>query len=296
VSRPGRLLGAALALFAGTGGGALAQEPPTRVTKHAPAGAPLAPLGDPARRAAVQTAVRAVIDRAVADSAFPGAFAIVGDAAGGSVAYGAGRIDWPATAPRPDARTIWDLASLTKVVGTTSAMLQLVAAGQVDPDAPVQRYLPEWKGPNKERVRVRHLLAHVSGLPSWRPLYKEATSPESALALVLATQLDTQPDVRYVYSDLNAILLGEIARRVSGTPLDAYWRARCTVRSACATRATSRRRPSWRASRPPSSIPGGSDRRAARCTTRTPSPSAASPDTPGSSRPAPTWPASPART
>jgi CubicO group peptidase (beta-lactamase class C family) len=162
------------------------------------------------------------MDRAVSDSAFPGGFAVVGDAAGGYVAHGAGRIDWPADAPSPDARTIWDMASLTKVVATTSAMLQLVAAGKVDPDAPVQRYLPEWTGRNKERVLVRHLLSHSSGMPSWRPLYKEATSPGSALALVLATQLDTQPDVRYVYSDLNAILLGEIARRVTGTPLDAY--------------------------------------------------------------------------
>jgi CubicO group peptidase (beta-lactamase class C family) len=163
------------------------------------------------------------MDRAVADSAFPGGFAIVGDAAGGYVAYGAGRIDWPADAPKPDARTIWDMASLTKVVATTSAMLQLVAQGKVDPDAPVQRYLPEWTGPNKQRVLVRHLLSHSSSLPSWRPLYKEATSPESALALVLGTQLDTVPvGTRYLYSDLNAILLGEITRRVSGSRLDAY--------------------------------------------------------------------------
>ena len=222
MSRPTRMLAAVLALAAGTGGGAHGQASPTRVTKDAPAGAPLAPLRDPAARGAVQTAVRTVLDRAIADSAFPGGYAIVGDASGSMVEYGAGRIDWPATAPKPDARTIWDLASLTKVVGTTSAMLQLVSAGKVDPDATVQRYLPEWTGPNKERVLVRHLLSHSSGLPSWRPLYKEATSPETALALVLATQLDTLPQLRYVYSDLNAILLGEIARRVTGTPLDAY--------------------------------------------------------------------------
>ena len=221
MSRPTGMI-AALALLAGAAGGARAQEVPARVSKDAPASAARAPMRDPAVRGAVETAVRTVLDRAVADSAFPGGFAIVGDAAGGMVAYGAGRIDWPADAPKPDARTIWDLASLTKVVGLTSAMLQLVASGKVDPDAPVQRYLPEWTGPNKERVLVRHLLSHSSGMPSWRPLYKEATGPESALALVLATQLDTLPNVRYVYSDLNAILLGEIARRVTRTPLDAY--------------------------------------------------------------------------
>jgi CubicO group peptidase (beta-lactamase class C family) len=101
-------------------------------------------------------------------------------------------------------------------------MLQLVGEGRVQLDAPVQRYLPDWTGPNKERVTIRHLLSHASGLPSWRPLYKEATNAQEAMALVLQTQLDTLPAQRYVYSDLNAILLGEIVRRVTGRTLDVY--------------------------------------------------------------------------
>ncbi len=184
------------------------------------------PLGSAAARRAVLDSVRRVVDAALADSAFPGAFAAVGDADGGYVEYGAGRIDWAADAPRPDARTLWDLASLTKVVGTTSAVLQLVGDGRIALDAPVQRYLPEWTGPGRARVTVRHLLTHSSGLPAWRPLYKEATSPASALALVIATQPDTAPGVRYVYSDLNFILLGTIAARVGGRPLDVYLRER----------------------------------------------------------------------
>jgi CubicO group peptidase (beta-lactamase class C family) len=183
-------------------------------------------LADAGTRAAVLDSVRRVLDRALADSAFPGALAVVGDATGGLVSHAVGRIDWAADAPRPDARTLWDLASLTKVVGTTSAVLQLAAAGRVALDAPVQRYLPDWAGANKARVTVRHLLTHSSGLPSWRPLYKEATTPESALALVLATQPDTAPGVRYAYSDLNFILLGTVVARVTGQPLDAYLRDR----------------------------------------------------------------------
>lgn len=206
------------AALAGGAAPAAAQPSPTRVTKDVAA----APLAGAATRAAVLAAVRQVIDRGVADSAFPGAFAVVGDAAGGYVGYGAGRIDWAPDAPAPDAATIWDMASLTKVVATTSAMLQLSADGRVPLDAPVQRFLPDWTGPGKERVIIRHLLSHASGLPSWRPLYKEATSPETAMALVLQTQLDTLPGQRFVYSDLNAILLGEIVRRVTGQPLDAY--------------------------------------------------------------------------
>ena len=67
-------------------------------------------------------------------------------------------------------------------------MMQLVEQGRVNLDTPVQRYLPDWTGTNKERVTVRHLLTHSAGLPAWRPLYKEATSPAAALGLVYATQ------------------------------------------------------------------------------------------------------------
>jgi CubicO group peptidase (beta-lactamase class C family) len=137
------------------------------------------------------------------------------------VEYGAGSLDWAAS-PRPDENTLWDMASLTKVVGMTSAMMQLTEAGKVELDAPVQRYLPEFRGPGKERVTVRHLLTHSSGLPGWRPLYKETTTPMEARALAVATALDTLPGVRMVYSDLGAIILGQVVERVSGEQLDEY--------------------------------------------------------------------------
>jgi CubicO group peptidase (beta-lactamase class C family) len=100
--------------------------------------------------------------------------------------------------------------------------MQLTETGKVDLDAPAQRYLAEFRGPNKERVTVRQLLMHSSGLPGWRPLYKETTSPEAARALAVATLLDTLPGVRMVYSDLGAIVLGQLIERVSGERLDAY--------------------------------------------------------------------------
>jgi len=165
--------------------------------------------------------VRAVLDRARADSAFPGAFALIGTADTVLVQYGVGTLDW-SPSPPPDDNTLWDMASLTKVIGMTSAMMQLTEQGKVSLDAPVQRYIPEFTGPNKDRVTVRHLLTHSSGLPAWRPLYKETTTPEAALALAIATALDTVPGVRMVYSDLGAIILGQIVARVSGEPLEAY--------------------------------------------------------------------------
>lgn len=162
-----------------------------------------------------------ILARGVRDSAFPGAIVVVGTRRGIVVERAAGRLDWTPSAT-PDAGTLWDLASLTKVVALTTALMVLVDEGRIDVDAPVQRYLREWTGPGKDRVTVRHLLTHSAGLPAWRPLYKEATSPQEALAIVLATPLDTVPGVRMVYSDLGAILLGEIVRRVSGDPLDRF--------------------------------------------------------------------------
>ncbi|HET6701881.1 MAG TPA: serine hydrolase domain-containing protein [Gemmatimonadaceae bacterium] len=170
----------------------------------------------------VRDSVAGVLDRALADSAFPGAIGVVGTRDGALTSYAVGRIDWAATAPAPDARTLWDLASLTKVVGMTTAMMQLVEQDRVELDAPVARYLPEFTGEGKDRVTIRHLLTHSSGLPSWRPLYKEAAAADTAIAIVLATPLDTVPGARMVYSDLGAILLGKVVERVSGETLDAY--------------------------------------------------------------------------
>jgi CubicO group peptidase (beta-lactamase class C family) len=178
--------------------------------------------GGPTPMRAVHDSITRVLDRAIADSAFPGAISIVGTRNGALTSYAVGRIDWPPDAPAPDERTLWDLASLTKVIGMTTAMMQLVEQDRVDLDAPVVRYLPEFAGEGKERVTIRHLLTHSSGLPAWRPLYKEATTADTALAIVLATPLDTVPGARMVYSDLGAIVLGKVVERVSGEALDSY--------------------------------------------------------------------------
>jgi len=175
----------------------------------------------PASVAILRDSVRALLDKARTDSAFPGGVAVIGNRDSVFVEYGVGSLDW-APSSRPDDNTLWDMASLTKVVGLTTAMMQLSEAGKVDLDAPVQRYVKEFRGPNKERVTLRHLLTHSSGLPAWRPLYKETDSPAAARALAVATALDTLPGIRMVYSDLGAIILGIIVERVSGETLDGY--------------------------------------------------------------------------
>lgn len=187
--------------------------------RRAPVGAP----GPMSFSVAATTAdsLRSVLVRALADSAFPGAVAVAGNHSGVLATVALGHLDWAPSATISDS-TLWDLASLTKVIGLTSAIMQLTEAGLIDVDAPVQRYLPEWTGPNKDAVTVRHLLTHSSGLPAWRALYKEAGSPDEARVLALVTPLDTLPGVRMVYSDLGAILLGLIVERTGGEPLDVY--------------------------------------------------------------------------
>ena len=164
-----------------------------------------------------------LLDRAVRDSAFPGAMLVVGRRDRVIATVSAGHLDWKES-PAPDVHTLWDMASLTKVTATTSSVMQLVDQQKVDVNAPVQKYLPDWTGPNKDKVLIRHLLTHSSGLPAWRPLYKEATNAEQAMQLVYQTPLDTLPGARFLYSDLNFILLGEVVRRVSGQRLDEYTR------------------------------------------------------------------------
>ncbi|HEV8409458.1 MAG TPA: serine hydrolase domain-containing protein, partial [Gemmatimonadaceae bacterium] len=176
------------------------------------------------RDSTLQGSIRSVLDRAVADSAFPGAMAIVGTHDRILAKYGAGHLDWgPEKSPVPTESTMWDMASLTKVIAMTSSMMQLVERHKIDLDAPVQRYLPAWTGPGKEKVTVRHLLTHSSGLPAWRPLYKETADADAAMKLAYATPLDTVPGIRMIYSDIGGILMGEIIRAVSGERIDEYF-------------------------------------------------------------------------
>ena len=120
----------------------------------------------------------------------------------------------------PDSSSVYDLASLTKVIGLTTALMIAVDEHRIDLDAPIQRYVPAFIGPDKDKVTVRHLLTHSSGLPAWRALYKEATTRAGAFALADTTPLDTVPGTRFVYSDLGAIVLTQAVEAVYHERLD----------------------------------------------------------------------------
>jgi CubicO group peptidase (beta-lactamase class C family) len=174
--------------------------------------------------AAIRDSVKKVLDRALADSAFPGGIAVVGTRTRVLAQYAVGHLDW-APSPKPNEHTIWDLASLSKVIGLTSGIMQLVGSGRIDLDAPVQKYLPDWTGHNKEKVLIRNLLTHTSGLPAFKP-YDEITHDADSMAtLMFNTPLDTLPNVKMVYSDIGAWTLQQVLQRVTGQKLDVYLRS-----------------------------------------------------------------------
>lgn len=164
-----------------------------------------------------------LVEDGIRRGAYPGAVLVVGRRDTILFAQGYGRLTWSDRSARPDPdSTIWDLASLTKVVATTTAAMLLVDRGRLRLDAPVVQYLPEFNGRGTASITVRHLLTHTSGLRPTLPLQKEAKDSAAALRLVLATTPTLPVGARVVYSDLNAILLGEIVRRVSGEPLETF--------------------------------------------------------------------------
>ncbi len=120
--------------------------------------------------------------------------------------------------------TIFDVASLTKVVATAPCVMRLVEEGRIQLDDPVQTHLPEFTGEGRDDITVRHLLTHTSGLRPGLPRNFAWSGYERGIELACATIPLNPPDEVFRYSDVNFILLGEIVRRVAGAPLDVYAR------------------------------------------------------------------------
>jgi CubicO group peptidase (beta-lactamase class C family) len=160
--------------------------------------------------------------RGIAAGGFPGGAVIVGRH--GSIVWerGYGSLDWKSGTPVDAERTMYDVASLTKVVATTSATMVLVDRGKLEVDDPVSRLLPSFKGRGKDAVTLRDLLMHRSGLPAGRILSKKGPGP--ARQTVLATPLVRQPGAKSEYSDLGLDVVGFVVERTTKEPLDRFLR------------------------------------------------------------------------
>jgi CubicO group peptidase (beta-lactamase class C family) len=156
---------------------------------------------------------------------YPGAVIVIGRSDTVLYARGYGHLTWQAASAAPDpGTTLWDLASLTKVVATTPSTMRLVEQGRVELDRPLNAYLPRFVGGRKNEVTVRMLLDHTSGLPSYLEFFRLAPTRDSAIALLYGTPLRRPPGQGPEYSDLNFLLLGLLVEQLSHQSLDQFAR------------------------------------------------------------------------
>ncbi len=172
---------------------------------------------DPTRLAEIDR----TIETAIADRRLPGGvFHLEHAGAVYEKAYGNRSLVPAVEAMTAD--TIFDAASLTKIVATTPSVWLLIERGQVDLDAPVSRYIPEFRGGWRDEITVRHLLTHTSGLRPDLDLSPPWSGYDTAMKMAMAEEPRQRPGFTFRYSDINFELLGEIVSRVSGQPLDAF--------------------------------------------------------------------------
>jgi CubicO group peptidase (beta-lactamase class C family) len=167
-----------------------------------------------------------VIARAIKAGGFPGASVVIGRRGASVLERGFGSLTWSNKTPVVASRTIYDLASLTKVVATTTAIMILYDEGKIRLEDPVSKHLPDFSGGAKDDITVQQLLEHRSGLPAGRELWRSALSPEEARRAVIDAPLECNPGRCFIYSDLGPDILGFIVEAVAGQRMDAYLQKR----------------------------------------------------------------------
>jgi CubicO group peptidase (beta-lactamase class C family) len=153
----------------------------------------------------------------------PSAVCAVGDETGVIIrrAFGFARLE-PGRAQPATVGSLYDLASLTKVVATTTAVMQLWEEGEIDLDDPVVKHLPEYDNHGKDAITVRQCLTHTAGFKPFYRLWEECSSGEEARTFIENCELDWTPGTEYHYSDVGYVTLGWMVERISGMPLDTF--------------------------------------------------------------------------
>lgn len=181
----------------------------------------LPPANDETR--AKLTSACVLLDRAIADRAYAGGVLAVGYK-GELFTHAFGRQSYAAHPPSVSEKTIYDTASLTKPVVTTTLAAMLSESGQLDISSPVSRYISGWAcGPDRarrERVTVAHLLTHSSGLPAHQDYFLNLKGRSEIIARAVAELLVYEPGAESIYSDIGFILLAATIERLTGRPLD----------------------------------------------------------------------------
>jgi CubicO group peptidase (beta-lactamase class C family) len=168
------------------------------------------------------TPVDEIIEDAIRQRDFPSAVLVVGDSTNIIYQNAYGRLTYEDDSQPATMSTIYDLASVTKVIATTSAIMRLYEEGKVDLDAPVAQYIPEFAVNDKGDITVRNLLLHNSGLTAWTPFYQIYTTADEVRNAIYTCTKEYPTGTKTVYSDYNAVLLGDIVQKVSNIRLDKY--------------------------------------------------------------------------
>jgi serine-type D-Ala-D-Ala carboxypeptidase len=155
-------------------------------------------------------AAGSVVRQAIASGAFPAASIEVGRAGGPLWRDATGRLTYDAEAPAVDPHTVFDLASLTKVLATTTLAMRGIDDRRLNLDEPLRRWLPDWTGDDRKDVTVRDLLAHSSGLTAYLPFFRDYTGRYEFQRAICSLPLEYAPRSQAIYSDLGFILLGFI--------------------------------------------------------------------------------------
>jgi CubicO group peptidase (beta-lactamase class C family) len=174
---------------------------------------------------AVETSTRAILDKAIADRVFPGAVIEVGRTNGPLTTIVAGRQTYAANSTTVGPRTIYDLASLTKVLATTPLIAGEVASGRMRLNDRVRHWVPCWTGEERQIVTIQDLLEHASGLPAHCHYYKSRQGRASFELAICEEPLAYQPRSRSIYSDPGFLLAGFALERGAGAALDAQFLA-----------------------------------------------------------------------
>jgi serine-type D-Ala-D-Ala carboxypeptidase len=165
-----------------------------------------------------------ILARAIVDRVTPAAALCV--TLGGEVTFStsAGRLTYDADAPPVKSDTVFDVASLTKVLATTSMAMLLYERGKLQLEQPVGEVVSEFlsSDPARNRITFRRLLTHSSGLPAYARLFEEVASPEALLERCLTIPLEAEPGTSVEYSDVGFIILGEALQRLAGESLDGF--------------------------------------------------------------------------
>ncbi|MCI0354988.1 MAG: beta-lactamase family protein [Acidobacteria bacterium] len=168
----------------------------------------------------------AVLEQGITERAFPGASVAVTHEGKLVALKGLGRFTYESESPRVCAETVFDLASVSKVVATTAMAMILYERGQLDLEAPVAGIIPEFASDDARRrtVTLRMLLAHSSGLPAYQRLFEKAPTRDALLRAAFALPLEADPATRAEYSDIGFMVLGEALERIAGVGLDSFCR------------------------------------------------------------------------